>query len=105
MRHYAASVGIPSGRSPPFFGIYTRRTGSAGPGPPWRCKNPARLARALEVSATSPSIPAVLRPALRCVTCRTLSSVFGLLRSNTGRPVTRCLLRQVLFLINIPRVP
>jgi len=57
MRHYAASVGTPSGRSPPFFGIYTRRTGSAGPGPPWRCKNPARLARALEVSATCPPAP------------------------------------------------
>ena len=34
-----------------------------------------------EVRATSPSIPAVLRPALRCVACRTLISVFDQLRS------------------------
>src|ERR1039458_9115117 len=38
-------------------------------------------ARAWLVSATSPSIPAVLRPALRCVTCRTLTSVLLQLRS------------------------
>ena len=40
------------------------------------CTRTATSARASEVSATSPSIPAVLRPALRCVTCRTLNSVF-----------------------------
>ena len=34
-----------------------------------------------EVSATSPSIPAVLRPALRCATRRTLTSVLARLRS------------------------
>jgi hypothetical protein len=41
----------------------------------------ATSALASEVSATSPSIPAVLRPALRCVTCRTLTSVLARLRS------------------------
>jgi len=45
------------------------------------CTRTATSALDSEVSATSPSIPAVLRPALRCVTCRTLSSVFDLLRS------------------------
>ena len=45
------------------------------------CTRTATSARASEVSATSPSIPAVLRPALRCVTCRTLSSVFDRDRS------------------------
>ena len=44
--------------------------------------------------ATSPSIPAVLRPVLRCVTCRTLTSVFSssAARASAGpgqRPVTR----------------
>ena len=61
----------------PAFGMYTRLTGGAAtvgcrgapapPAPPW----PGRS------SATSPSIPAVLRPALRCVTRRTLTSVFA----------------------------
>ena len=50
----------------------TRQTGA--PAPPPR-------ALASGVSATSPSIPAVLRPALRCVTCRTLTSVLARLRS------------------------
>jgi len=45
------------------------------------CTRTATSALDSEVSATSPSIPAVLRPALRCVTCRTLTSVFDLLRS------------------------
>jgi hypothetical protein len=45
------------------------------------CTRTATSALDSEVSATSPSIPAVLRPVLRCVTCRTLSSVFALLRS------------------------
>ncbi len=69
------------------------------------CTRTATSARASEVNATSPSIPAVLRPALSCVTCCTLISVFDRERSNTGRPVARCLPWQVLFLINIPRVP
>ena len=55
------------------------------------CTRTASSVLAWEVSATSPSIPAVLRPALRCVTCRTLISVFDRERSNTGRPVARCL--------------
>jgi hypothetical protein len=45
------------------------------------CTCTAISALALEVNATSPSMAAVLRPALRCVTCRTLTSVFDLLRS------------------------
>ena len=45
------------------------------------CTCTATSARAWAVSATRPSIPAVLRPALRCVTCRTLISVFDQLRS------------------------
>src|SRR5260370_14747232 len=39
------------------------------------CPCPATSARAWLVSATSPSIPAVLRSWLRCVTCRTLTSL------------------------------
>jgi hypothetical protein len=39
------------------------------------CTRTAISALAWLVSATSPSIPAVLRPALRCVACRTLTSV------------------------------
>ena len=64
------------------FGIYTRLTaqGLARTGCV-RCTRTARSALAGEVSATSPSMPAVLRPALRCVTCRTLTSVFDQLRS------------------------
>src|ERR1022692_2587661 len=45
------------------------------------CTRTATSARAWLVSATSPSIPAVLRPVLRCVTCRTLTSVLAQLRS------------------------
>ena len=45
------------------------------------CTRTAISALAWLVSATSPSIPAVLRPALRCVACRTLTSVLLQLRS------------------------
>ena len=45
------------------------------------CTRTAISALASEVNATSPSIPGVLRPALRCVTCRTLTSVLARLRS------------------------
>src|SRR5262245_66594450 len=45
-----------------FFGMCTRRTGSARPGPPWRCSRIARLARSSEVSATCLSTPGVWRP-------------------------------------------
>ena len=45
------------------------------------CTRTATCALASGVSATSPSIPAVLRPALRCVTCRTLTSVLARLRN------------------------
>src|SRR5215472_3480492 len=87
-------TGIPSGRS--FarfdaFGIYTRLTATGVQDETDRCTRTATSPLASEVKATSPSIPAVPRPALRCVTCRTLTSVFDLLRSNTGRPAARCL--------------
>jgi hypothetical protein len=45
------------------------------------CARTAAPALASGVKATSPSIPAVPRPALRCVTCRTLTSVLARLRS------------------------
>ena len=41
-----------------------------------RCTRTATSARACDDKATSPSIPAVRRPVLRWVTCRTLTSVF-----------------------------
>ncbi len=76
------STGIPSGRCfPPAFGMYTRLTGRACHGAVRRWISPANEALAGEVNATCPSMPAVLRPALRCVTRRTLTSVFDRLRS------------------------
>ena len=75
MRHYAASVGIPSGLSfflSLAFGMYTRLTARGCHDEIDWCTRTAISALASEVSATSPSIPGVLRPALRCVTCRTL---------------------------------
>ena len=75
MRHYAASVGIPSGRSfflSLAFGMYTRLTARGCHDEIDWCTRTAISALASLVSATCPSIPAVLRPALRCVTCRTL---------------------------------
>jgi len=87
-------VGIPSGRS--FarfdaFGMYTRRTARGRHDAADWCTRTATRALASEVKATSLSIPAARRPALRCVTCRTLTSVLARLRSNTGRPAARCL--------------
>ena len=61
--------------------MYTRLTARGCQDETWRCTRTATSALAWEVSATSPSIPAVLRPALRCVTCRTLTSVLVRLRS------------------------
>jgi len=45
------------------------------------CTRRARVILASAVSATCPSIPAVARPALSCVTRRTLTSVFDQERS------------------------
>ena len=78
------STGIPSGLS--FarfdaFGMYTRLTARGCHDERDWCTRTATAALASEVSATSPSIPAVLRPALRCVTCLTLTSVLARLRS------------------------
>ena len=75
---------MPSGRS--FarfdaFGMYTRLTGSGFQVRMLRCTRTASAILAGEVSATSPSIPAVSRPVLRCVTCRTLTSVLDQDRS------------------------
>src|SRR5260370_38461070 len=80
MRHYAASVGIPSGLS--FarfdaFGIYTRRTARGFHDERDWCTRTATPALASGVKATSPSIPAVLPPALRCVTCPTLTRLLA----------------------------
>src|SRR6201999_4110047 len=62
-------------------GICTRLTATGVQDEADRCTRTATCALASGVSATSPSIPAVLRPALRCVTCRTLTSVLARLRS------------------------
>ena len=61
--------------------MYTRRTGRGFHDVMDWCTRTAISALASEVKATSPSIPAVLRPVLRCVTCRTLTSVLARLRS------------------------
>ena len=63
------------------FGMNTRRTGSARHGCDGRWIRAANSALAGESDTVSPSTPAVRRPALCCVTCRTLISVFDQLRS------------------------
>ncbi len=82
--HRSVITGIPSGRSflvSPAFGMCTRLTARGCQQERLRCTRTANSARAWEVNTTSPSMPAVLRPVLRCVTCRTLTSVFDQLRS------------------------
>ena len=77
-------TGMPSGRVlvlSPAFGMYTRRTGDGLHELRVACTCTATSARAWLVNATSPSTPAVPRPLLRCVTRRTLTSVFDQLRS------------------------
>src|SRR6266536_2749776 len=70
MRHYAASVGIPGGRCLPFaLGIYTRRTGRGCQDAMDWCARTATVTLAGPSSATTPSTPAVARPALRWVAC------------------------------------
>src|SRR5205809_5690263 len=63
------------------FGMYTRLTATGRHELRVACTCTATSARAWAVNATHPSTPAVARPALRCVTCRTLISVFDQLRS------------------------
>ena len=76
------TVGIPSGRClPPGFGMYTRLTGIALNGSVLCCTLSTSCILASGVSTTSPSTPAVRRPALRSVTRRTLTSVFARERS------------------------
>ena len=65
------------------FGMYTRLTGTGCHELMDWCTRTATRILAAEVSATSPSIPAVARPVLRCVTCRTLTSVQARLRSTS----------------------
>ena len=77
-------TGMPSGRS--FarfdaFGMYTRLTARGRHDVMDWCTRTATAILASEVSATSPSIPAVQRPELRCVTCRTLTRALARLRS------------------------
>src|SRR5829696_6307109 len=77
-------TGMPSGRVLVLslaFGMYTRRTGGGLHELRVACTCTATSARAWLVNATNPSTPAVRRPLLRCVTCRTLTSVFDQLRS------------------------
>ena len=70
-------TGIPNGRCFPLaFGMCTRRTGSGFQERSVWCTATAISALVCDDSATCPSTPAVRRPALRWVTCRTLISVF-----------------------------
>jgi hypothetical protein len=74
------TVGIPSGRRLvllPRLGMYTRLTGRALNGSALCSILSTNLALASGVSTTSPSTPAVRRPALRSVTRRTLNSVLA----------------------------
>ena len=74
---FAGIVGIPSGRCFPLaLGTYTRRTGRGFQDLTVRWTSRAVLILAGPSSATTRLIPAVRRPALRWVTCRTLTSVF-----------------------------
>ncbi len=76
------TVGIPSGRClPPGLGMNTRLTGIALHGSVFCCTLSTNCILASGVSTTSPSTPAVRRPALRSVTRRTLTSVFARDRS------------------------
>src|SRR6266540_1927882 len=82
---------MPRGRSFPFaFGIHTRLTGRTSRGDRWMAATSCALA--CEVRATCPSTPAVKRPALRCVTCRTLTSVL-----DRERSISFCRLRTRLW--------
>jgi hypothetical protein len=89
-------VGIPSGLS--FarfdaFGMYTRLTARGFQDVMDWCTRTAICALASGVNATSPSIPAVLRPVLRCVTCRTVTR-FGIRAASVpegSRAVWSCL--------------
>ena len=65
----------------PGFGMYTRLTGAALNGSALCCTLSTNCILASGVSTTSPSTPAVRRPALRSVTRRTLTSVFARERS------------------------
>src|SRR6266540_3756472 len=82
--HRSMITGMPSGLFLVLswaFGIYTRLTATGRHELRVACTCTATSARARAVNATRPSIPAVARPALRCVTCRTLTSVFDQFRS------------------------
>ena len=80
--HRSVITGMPSGRRFPLaFGTYARRTGSGFQVEIDWCTRTAISARSVGDSASCPSMPAVRRPALRCVTWRTLSSVFDQERS------------------------
>ena len=87
------TVGIPSGRRfalLPLFGMYTRLTGWAVNDSMSCCTRSAKSALASGVSTTSPSTPAVKRPALRSVTRRTLTSVLA-----RDRSINFCRLRTL----------
>ena len=82
MRHYAASVGIPSGLClPPDFGIYTRRTGLGVHDRDRSCAQLAHSDLSRDNNTVLPSTPAVFRPAFSSVTRRTLSRALAWERS------------------------
>ena len=70
--------------------MYTRLTGWALNGSMPCCIPPASWILASGLSTTSPSTPAVKRPALRSVTRRTLTSVFA-----RDRSINFCRLRTL----------
>lgn len=75
-------TGMPSGRCfPLLFGMNTRLTGLAFHGFDDRWISAANSPLAFGVRARSPSMPAVMRPLLCCVTRFTLTSVLLRLRS------------------------
>src|SRR5664279_4487471 len=85
---------MPSGRRfpvLPLFGTYTRLTGRACHGSVLCCTQSTSSILASGSDTTFPSTPAVLRPALRSVTRRTLTSVLA-----RDRSINFCKLRTLL---------
>ena len=74
----SAITGIPSGRRRPFFfGTYTRLTGFGDHGRARWCTQSTKSALSRALTATLPSTPAVMRPALISATRRTLISALA----------------------------
>src|SRR5664279_185779 len=93
-KHRSTITGMPSGRRfpvLPLFGMYTRLTGRACHGSVLCCTQSTSSTLAAGSNTTFPSTPAVLRPALRSVTRRTLRSVLA-----RDRSINFCKLRTLL---------